>query len=74
MQPWNELKASEDKSAKESLIVLCVETIHESKTMDTESEDAVYRNLCARVGANIEGNKAPGESETDEGTTGEGDE
>lgn len=69
MQPWNELKSEKEKTDEEKLVVLSVEVIHQSKTLDTESEDAIYRNLCARVGVEIEGEETPedtGESNSKE--------
>jgi hypothetical protein len=68
MQPWNEFKANASTD-EEKLAVLSIEVIHKSKTMDTESEEAVYRNLCRRAGLQIEDEETPedtGESDPDE--------
>lgn len=55
MKPWYELKQEPTKTDEEKIIVVCVEAIHESKTMETESEEKTYNVLCARVGASIDG-------------------
>lgn len=53
METWYELKARTDKTDAEKIVVVCVEAIHKSKTMETESEEKTYNTLCARVGAEV---------------------
>ncbi len=74
MQPWNELKSKPTQTDEEKLVVLSIETIHQSKTMDTQSEDAVYRNLCARIGVEIEGAETPADTEESDSDESDSDE
>lgn len=68
MESWYELKQKKDTTNEEKIIIVCVEAIHESKTIDTESEEKTYNVLCARVGASIDGeDETPPDEDTGDG-------
>ena len=54
METWKRLKGKPVKTSEEKILILAIEKLHSSKTLETVSEEAVYTVLCGKAGVNIE--------------------
>jgi hypothetical protein len=79
MKTWNELKKTPSPTGEEKLIIFCVEKLHGSKVIESESAEKIYNVVCNKLGIKVrdaedDGDDVGDEDKTEDETIDEGEE